>query len=233
MAGIVDQLRQLHRLHRSARDLRDQLERLPQQMKIQKAKLERHEKTIQDAHDHLKKLKVGVHEREVTLKTLHQQIKKHEKQREESSGKKEYDALQLEINTDVAKGKKLEDEILTAMMEIEERTAALPALEKSLADARAAFTTFEATAGERKTTLSEALIKAAEDLKAAEQSLPDDIRAEYDRSVKGMGSDALSPVHGDTCVACSTSITAQRQHDLLVGKFVVCRSCGRMLYLPE
>lgn len=233
MAGIVDQLRQLHRLHRSARDLREQLERLPQQMKIQKAKLERQEKNLHDGQEAIKKLKVGTHEREVSLKTLHTQIKKHEKQREEAANKKEYDALQHEIDQDRAQVKKIEDELLTSMMEIEERTAAIPVLEKTLADAKAEFAKFEATAGERQKELAEAGAKALEELKAAEQSLPEDIRAEYNRSVKGMGADALSPVKGDTCVACSTSITQQRQHDLLLGKFCVCRSCGRMLYLPE
>ena len=43
----------------------------------------------------------------------------------------------------------------------------------------------------------------------------------------------MSGVQGRTCTACYTEITAQNYNDLLQGNFVICQSCGRMLYLLD
>ena len=59
-----------------------------------------------------------------------------------------------------------------------------------------------------------------------------DMRA-YDRLIASKGEDAMSPVENKNCIACYTGITAQNYHDLVQGKFLLCKSCGRILYLPE
>ena len=69
---------------------------------------------------------------EVTLRSKSQQIAKHQKQLNESTGKKEYDALQAEIAADKKAMGGIEDEILNDMMETEERTAKIPELEKAV-----------------------------------------------------------------------------------------------------
>src|SRR5438477_9717547 len=108
-------LRDLHRLRRHAKELQDQIERGPLLLKAHQVKTGRQEELSRDAHDQLKKLKVAVHEKEVTLRTTHQQIAKHTKQLNEAAGKKEYDALQAEIAADKKKAQELEDAILEAM----------------------------------------------------------------------------------------------------------------------
>jgi predicted nucleic acid-binding Zn-ribbon protein len=35
------------------------------------------------------------------------------------------------------------------------------------------------------------------------------------------------------CTACRTQITSQTYDKLLMNRFVACRACGRILYLPE
>ena len=55
----------------------------------------------------------------------------------------------------------------------------------------------------------------------------------YDRLVNAKGEDAMSEVLNKVCVACYTEITAQSYNDLIGGKFLLCKSCGRILYLPE
>ena len=48
-----------------------------------------------------------------------------------------------------------------------------------------------------------------------------------------MGEDALAAVEDSTCIGCYTTITTQMMNELLTNKPVFCKSCGRMLYLPE
>jgi predicted nucleic acid-binding Zn-ribbon protein len=59
------------------------------------------------------------------------------------------------------------------------------------------------------------------------------VREEYQRLVRARGEDALAPVQGRTCAACYTEITSQQFQDLMPGQLALCKSCARILYLPE
>src|SRR5438270_12564336 len=136
MAPTAELMREIHRLRRFARDLQEQIERAPRQVQIQKAKVKRQEDAAHDNHEAIKKLKVAVHEKEVTLKTTHGHIGKYQQQLNEAGSKKEYDALQSELAAAREKGAKLEEEVLSAMSETEERTAKVPELDKAAQTAR-------------------------------------------------------------------------------------------------
>src|SRR5438067_383283 len=139
MSGPALVIREAHRLRRYAHDLQEKVNRFPLQLKAQQGKVTRQEEAQREAAETLKKLKLTVHDKEVTLKATHGQVQKYEKQLEEAAAKKEYDALQHEIAAARAKRDQLEEDILNGMGEIEERTAQLPALEKAVQDARAEF----------------------------------------------------------------------------------------------
>src|SRR5690242_3069240 len=98
MPGPAVLFREIHRLRRFAHDLQEQIDRAPRQQKAQQAKVARQEELYRQAQDAIKHLKVDIHSKEVTLKTTHGQIAKYQKQLNEAESKKEYDALQHEIN---------------------------------------------------------------------------------------------------------------------------------------
>jgi predicted nucleic acid-binding Zn-ribbon protein len=202
-------------------------------LKAQQAKVARAETALSEAQEGLKKLKVTIHEKEVSDKSVHQTIAKHKKQRNEATGKKEFDALSAEIAVEEHKAQKLEEEILSRMMDMEERTSKIPEAEQVLKQAKQECNDFEKSVGERQTNLRGQLAKAELDLKDVEAHLPEDIRPQYQRLVAARGEDSMAPVVNRGCVACYTEITAQLYNDLLAGRFVLCKSCGRLLYLPE
>jgi uncharacterized protein len=233
MAGPATILREIHRLRRHARDLRAEIERGPRLAKGQQAKVARQEELLREGQEGLKRLKILFHDKEVQLKQTLQQINKHEMQLNQAASKKEYDALKSEIAADRQKCKELEDEILDAMGKIEEDTARLPEQDKAVKRAREEYTEFEKSQREREASLQEQLGQALEQIKQVEASLPKDIRPQYDRLVAARDEDALAPVQNRTCMACYTEITAQAYNDLMLSQFVLCKSCGRALYLPE
>ena len=48
-----------------------------------------------------------------------------------------------------------------------------------------------------------------------------------------MGADCMAPVDGESCGGCFTILSPQ-VHDLIRrDKPVFCKSCGRLIYLPE
>jgi uncharacterized protein len=233
MSGPALVIREAHRLRRYSHDLQEQINRFPAQLRAQQAKVTRQEEAQREAAETLKKLKVTVHDKEVSLKTTHAQVKKYEKQLDEAAGKKEYDALQHEIAATRAKGDQLEEEILNGMGEIEDRTAKLPGLEKAVQDARAEFARWEKAAQEKLAEQKAELAKALAALKETEAALPERNRDVYKRIVAAKGPDAFASVSGRTCTGCGTEITAQALNELKGQIFTVCRACERMIYLPE
>jgi predicted nucleic acid-binding Zn-ribbon protein len=233
MAGPATILREIHRLRRHAKDLQDEIDRRPRVLKAQLTKVTRQEELLHEAQEEIKRLKMAGLERESLLKATLAQILKHEKQLNESTSKKEYDALKVEIASDREKSKRIEDEILEGMGVIEEKVALLPELEHAIKQAKREYDSFEKSSAERSAGLTEQLNLALAELKNVEINLPGDIRQTYDRVVGARGEDALSPVHGRICMACNTEITAQSYNNLMLNQFVMCKSCGRALYLPE
>lgn len=233
MPGPAAIFREIHRLKRHAKDLQDRIELGPRQLKAQAANVAKKEDELRQAQDTIKQLKVTMHQDEVSLKSTQQQLAKHQKQMNEATVKKEYDALKIEIDTGRKENSRLEDAILEAMGAIEERTSQVPALQKAVEDATTALGDFERDSESRRAVLSEQLRRAFEQIVTAEATLPEATREQYDRLVRKHGEDAMSQVVGQSCVACYTEITVQNSHDLRMGQFFVCKSCGRILYLAE
>ena len=233
MAGPAVLFREIHRLRRFGNELKEQIDRFPKQVLAQQAKVKRQEAAQHDGIDTIKKLKVTLHEKEVSLKSTNAQIKKYEGQINDVSGKKEYDALQLEIKNAKKLSQDLEDEILAGMTEVDERTAKLPEYEQNVHKAREEFTRWEKTAKERYVEQSATLAETLAKLKTAEVQIPEKVRGHYSRIVASMGHDGMAAVKNRSCSDCATEITAQSYNELLQEQFVACKSCGRILYLPE
>jgi predicted nucleic acid-binding Zn-ribbon protein len=234
MPGPAAILREIHRLRRHAKELQDKIAQLPRLLKAQQNKATREEEALRQAQEHLKHLKVTTHDKEVTLKTARQQIQKYEKQLEEAGSKKEYDSLKAEINSGREKAGRVEDGILETMLETEEQAAKIPALEKAVALAKEEVGRFEADLQARQQRLEEELRLALAGIAQVEATLPaGKVREEYDRLMKVRGDDALAMVENRTCAACYTEITPQQQHDLSQEHMILCKNCGRFLYLAE
>jgi predicted nucleic acid-binding Zn-ribbon protein len=228
-------LREVHRLRRHAKELQDEIERAPRILKARQAKITTQETALKEGQDELKRLKVSSLEKESQLKATQQTIAKHEKQKNEATSKKEYDALGVEIASDKKKCQGLEDEILEALTKIDEQVARIPSLEEAVKKAREEYSAFEKETQSRAEGLRQELAKAQEQIKAVEDTLPAEqaIRGLYNRIISSMKDDALAGVQNKTCTACYTEITAQNLHDLKQGNFVMCKSCGRALYMLD
>jgi uncharacterized protein len=233
MPGPAGVLRELHRLHRHAQDLRTQIDRGPQTIKAHQDKTAKQEELLQQAQESIKKLKVALHEKEVSLKSQQQVAAKHEKQLNEVSSRKEYDALRTEIENDKKVCTKIEDEMLDIMAEVETRALQIPEYEKAVKKAKEDKARVIDDVQTRRNELTDRLNEALKSIQQVETSLPDDVRALYSRLVAAKGDSAMSAVHDRTCSACYTEITAQSQNDLMQERLVLCKNCGRILYLPE
>src|SRR5207237_417472 len=83
--GLGSSLREVHRLRRHVKNLQEEIDRAPRQEKAQQTKVARQEEILREAQEGIKKSKVAIHDKEVSLKTIHSQIAKHKKQLNEST----------------------------------------------------------------------------------------------------------------------------------------------------
>jgi len=233
MPGPAAILREIHQLRRHIKNLQDEIERGPLLVKSHQNKVVRQEEQLRDAKDSIQKLKVAQLEKESSLKTKHVQIAKHQKQLNEASAKKEYDALRIEIETDKKASAKLEDEILNCMAEIEAKTAQIPELERAVQRAKQEAAQIVDDIQTRRNRLTEELNSTHQKIAEVEANLTGEVKTQYEPLVALRKEDALAAVQGRTCTACYTDITAQNFNDLRLDQFVVCKSCGRILYLQE
>jgi predicted nucleic acid-binding Zn-ribbon protein len=231
MPGPAAILKELHRLRRHLKDLEAKIEQAPKQLAIQQKKLAFQEETHKQAHDNVKNLALAIREKEGNIKATQTQIKKYEKQLDEAANRKEYDTLKAEISQEQTHIRKHEDDILAMMTDTEEKTAKLPEADKAIEKARADFAQFEKDQQERLQRFAEERTRSQDELKAGEATLPDDVRAMYQRHIAAKGLEAISSVNGRVCTACYTEITSQMLSELKREMFLLCKNCGRMLYL--
>jgi predicted nucleic acid-binding Zn-ribbon protein len=230
MPGPGPILREIHRLRRSIADLNSAIEGGPRQLKAQQNKIAKDEDNVHRAQDQVKQSKVKIHDKEVSIKATQTEIAKYEKQLGEISSKKEYDALRKEIANAKETIRKIEDEILELMLEVDDKAKLVPEAEKGVKKAKDDLAAFERDLGDRLKRYAEEKTRSQAELKQVETTLPEDIKAHYDRLVSFKGEDSIAAVEGQTCTACYTDVTAQMANELLRGEFVLCKSCGRILY---
>jgi predicted nucleic acid-binding Zn-ribbon protein len=231
MAAPAHILKDIHRLKRHIKDLEAKLEQGPKAHRAHQLKVAGAEDALHKAQEGMKHLKVTIHEKEVSIKAAQQGIEKLEKT--PVSNKKEYDALRTEVATAKGSIRRLEDESLDAMAELEDKSKLIPEAEKALQKAKADAAQFEKDHQERLHRWATERSAALQQLGELEATLPDDIRLPYDRLVSSKWADAISAVHGRICVTCYTEVTAQMSNELQRGLFVICKNCGRMLYMED
>ncbi len=230
MAGPGPVLKEAHRLRRQIQGLDARIAQAPRQLQVQKSKLQAAEDNLKQAADEIKQLKVKINDREVTVKATHTQIAKWEKQLETVDNKKEMTALNTETASAKARIKALEDEIFETMTLVEEKTGLLPGIDAVTKQVRVEVAQFEKEYDDRIAKFQAERLVAVEELKGVDAQIPDDVMPMYLKMVKARGADGLARIEGRICATCNTELTPQNASEVNRGLFVLCKSCGRIMY---
>jgi predicted nucleic acid-binding Zn-ribbon protein len=126
----------------------------------------------------------------------------------------------------------LEDEILEVLEKVDQLQQKVAKAEaeanQTAADIRKFAEEIESTAPQLRSQASE----IDSSLREAEKILPESTMVMYRRLVQAHGAGALATVEGRSCTACNEILSPNSIVEINMGKFIFCRSCGRLLYRP-
>jgi predicted nucleic acid-binding Zn-ribbon protein len=226
-------LRECHRLRAHLRDLQAEIDRGPRVLKEHQNELEAERAAYKAHFDAITALKLKQREDEGTLKQTESRLAKLEEQLPGLTSQKEYAAKELEIVHAKEKKAQLEDAILATITELEEKTAAIPAVEEKWKAAQAEFAQFQKDAAERLEAMKADTAACQAELAKAEAELPPDVKRTYDTIVKAKGAEGFAAAKNRVCQGCRGTMAEQQFTELRRGTFRVCSSCGRMQYPAE
>jgi predicted nucleic acid-binding Zn-ribbon protein len=233
VALVTETLRTLHRIHRQLADLTDQLAAGPRTVAVRTKHVEAADAKKIAAQEDVKRAKVSADQKQLQLKTAEAKIRDLGGKLNACKTNREYQTLTEQIAADTMATKVLEDEILEALERVDALKPTVPAAEADVAAARKLLDEAKARVAAETGRLEAEVARVRGELDSVERDLPDDVRDKYARIVKQKGADGMAPLDGQSCGGCFQQITGNMVSDLMLGKIVACRSCGRLLYVPE
>ena len=226
-------LRELHRIHRQLSDLRSRLDRGPKLIRATEANFSRLESEMAGAKEVYTMARVASDDKQLQLKHREDRIADLKFKLNSANTNKEYQALKEQIAADEQANSVLGDEILEALVKIDDLKEVVSQAEASVAKAKAEAEKTRKRVDEERTGLESELGRVQDELKQAEAQLPLDFKAEYLRICQARGEDALAEVEGETCGGCYRILSPQTMNELYMSKPVFCKTCGALMYLPE
>jgi uncharacterized protein len=233
MAVNAAALRELHRIHQQLSDLRDRLDNGPKQIRIRTAAVAQVEEQLAKLHGELKTGRVAMDSKQLLLKTGESKIAELKVKLNQANTNREYQALRDQIAADEMANSVLADEILEAMEKLDGLKAHVPEHESRVAKAKEELAKAQQKVRSEEEMLQSETKRLEGELVAAEKTLPDDFRELYQRVVKAKGQDAMAKIEGGSCGGCYQQLTSNMVNEINMGRVVLCKSCGRVLYLAE
>jgi uncharacterized protein len=233
MAVTAAALRELHRIHTQLADLRDRLDRGPKQVRVRTAAVATAEENLAKLQGEIKAARIAIDQKQLQLKSSEGKVIDLKVKLNQAQSNREYQALKDQIAADEMAGSVLADEILEAMEKVDELKAQVPELDGHVAKAKAELTTVQQHVRAQEESLKADTKRLEGELVEAEMSLPSDFRELYQRVIKAKGQDGMASVDGSSCGGCFQQLTANMVNEINMSRVVLCKSCGRVLYLPE
>lgn len=221
----------LHDSLKQLQDAEDMLALGPRRIATAKKKVAAIEQACAEQKETIKSLKKRVDQSSLSLKSREAELQKLAVRLNQAASNKEYDIIQSQISTEKAADAELEDNILNLLGEVDDATARLKTLEEELAQAKIKAQDVANQVAQKEPGLQADVERLNAEISEAEKVIPAGVpMTTYRRLRESQGAGGMSVLEGSYCVECNTAATQQDVVQLNLGKFVLCRACGRILY---
>jgi uncharacterized protein len=231
--AAISILRTLHRIHRQLTDLRERLERGPRQIRAAEANIKHLEEALAAAKSATKDHRMAVDKKQLQLKTSEDKVADLRRKLNAAASNREYQTFKEQIAADEMTNSVLADEILEGLEACDADQKQVAESDASLAAARKKTEQVRAEVAANEPSLRADLARFEAELRETEAGLPGEIRDLYQRTVRQKGEDALAVVENQYCGGCNQQVPLNLCSQIIMGHPVACRTCGRLLYMPE
>ncbi len=222
---------ELQKLDTTIRALEAEIKSLPRKIGEIESTLAEHIQAVEADKHRVAENQRGRRKREGDIAASREKISKLKGQMVEVKTNEQYRAFLHEIDFHEAAIRKLEDEILTEMIESENLEKQLRQTEQSLTQERSRAQGEIHAAQQRKQEDEEKLNAAREQRGQAKGALPIDIYEGYERILVARKGLAVAEVHNGACGACHVRLRPQAFNDVRTNEAIpFCESCGCILY---
>jgi uncharacterized protein len=231
----TETLRTLHRIHIQLTDLNARLRRGPNLIRAHQNNVQRCQDQLDAVREHLKKARLSSDAKQGQLRVGEEKVKKLQTQLNMANNNREYQLLKEQIAATEMANSVTADEVLEELERIDGFVDKIVEAEAVVAKARAEQEKVEKQFAEEEPSIRGEVARLEAELKQAEAVLPDDFKPLYHRAVGARNGDALAPVRGEYCDGCNQKVPLNDINKVLVAepKPLICRACGRLLYVPE
>ncbi|MDR0328217.1 MAG: hypothetical protein LBI05_07990 [Planctomycetaceae bacterium] len=233
--GIRDVLEEVHLIQTRLADLNGRLRRGPLLLKTQEGNIQKLLAKREQLQTEHRALVADSKAKEQVVAVHDQGIAKRKLQLQEAKTNKDYQALQLQIQTDEAARGSLDDAALESMEKAEKFTQNFIPVDAEIKKAQELYETTKQKVASEKPEIESEIAEYNKQLKTEESKMPKEFREVYDRLIHGVGgADALAVVEGrGYCGGCNHQIPVSSLAHIIAKKPVTCSSCARLLYVPK
>ena len=232
MSAATAGLKRLHELHIRLQDLNKQLEHGPRQVEARQQILAKKQAEVDVLKAELKQTRMLADQKNLQLKTNESKIEQLRGKLNQAQSNREFDVIRSQIDADTMANSVLEDEILEVLEKVDQQQQKIKHIEEEAAQSAAEVRRVGQKSRRRLPSSAQATeLQTA--LSDAEKILPSTAIVTYRRLVQAHGAGALATVENNACTACFEILSANYLVELNTGKFLFCRTCGRLLYRPE
>lgn len=226
-------LRTLHRIHRQLADLRERRDRGPRLIRNADAHVAHQEQLLAAVQNEEKAMRMAADKKQLDLKAAEAKIQELQRKLNTASSNKEYQALKEQMAATEMANSVLADEILEALEKIDAMGPRIAEADDALRKAREKAAKTHSSVEEEMPRVAGDIARLEAELKEAEVALPTESKELYNRVVRQRGEDALAAVEDQTCLGCYTNVPLNVCNQIMLGYPVFCKTCGRLLYIPE
>ena len=229
----LELLRTLHRIGRQKADLESRLRRVPALVTAHRNHIETTGAEFDKLKEEHKEYRMLVDAKQGRLQDGEAKIEKFKTQLNSAVNNREYQALMDQIEATKMANSVLSDEILEGFERLDEFEAKVAEGEKRVAEIHEKSEAAIVQVQESEPKLKEALTHLEAELAEARTQATPQFLAEYERIVRSLGEDALSPIVGTSCGNCHQTVPLNEINKIALEELVVCGSCGAILYTSE
>ena len=230
----LKQLIRLQAIDLAIQELRTRIDRFPGISKALDEQLRSAQAGIEKAKENAKNNQANRKKLEAEIGSIETKISKYRDQMMSVKTNEEYRALQHEIEHAQSAIRKIEDDILTLMMEAESSQTEIKSAEVQLKEDQKKVDQERKQLTEVNQRDLSALESYLKERKEIEALISADLVPRYERVRKARGGIAVAAARNEVCEICQVRIRPQIYQEIRHNdQIIACDACQRILYNPE